>query len=198
MNELEEKVAILEELMQGFLKRMTVMEAETPQFLKDFLQQYQETLNDITARIEIANKRYDDQKIQQQIDEVRKLMGTIPKVIHVKNHHHFGAWSKSLMIGLAACFFLTSTSIGTALYLNHRNDQLNSEAFNFWLVRALYPEVSKSIENKLQDDPDAFIKRAEKAMEKQKAVSEAQLKVDEASKQQKEAKEDLEEVKSGD
>ncbi len=68
-----------------------------------------------------------------------------------------------------------------------QNDQLNSEAFNFWLVRALYPEVSKTIEKKLQENPDAFIKQAEKAMAKQQAVSEAQAKVDDTNKQQKEA-----------
>jgi hypothetical protein len=54
--ELAEKVTMLEELIQGFVKRMTLLETEMPEFLKDFLQQYKETLDRIASRIEIANK----------------------------------------------------------------------------------------------------------------------------------------------
>jgi hypothetical protein len=43
--ELEEKVTMLEELIQGFVVRMNVVEAEMPEFLKTFLQQYKETLD---------------------------------------------------------------------------------------------------------------------------------------------------------
>src|ERR1700710_852793 len=131
--ELEEKVTMLEELIQGFVARMTVVETEMPEFLKTFLQQYKETLDRIASRIETANNRYDDAKIQQQIDEVKKLVANVPKVIGVKTSHHFGAWSKSLIIGVAVCFMVTSLSFGTALYLNHKNDRLNDEAYNFWL-----------------------------------------------------------------
>lgn len=197
MNELEEKVAMLEELIQGFLKRMTAVEKEMLEFLKSFLQQYKETLDRILERIETSNKRYDDHKIRQQIDEVSKLVATMPKVVGVKNHHHFGAWSKSLIIGVAACFCLTTTAIGTALYLNHRNDRLNSEAYNFWLVRAMYPVVSKTIEQKLGDDPNGFIGQAEKEMAKQNAIIAAKVEADQADKQQQAAKENLEKVKSG-
>ena len=63
--ELEEKVNIMEELIQGFAGRIVVMEASVPEFLKSFMEQYRNTLEMIAARIETANKRYDDQKIQQ-------------------------------------------------------------------------------------------------------------------------------------
>jgi lysophospholipase L1-like esterase len=104
MEQLEEKVTMLEELIQGFIKRMTAIENEMPEFLKSFLQQYKETLDRIAARIEIANRRYDHDKIQQNIDAVTKLVATMPKVIGVKTSHHFGAWSKSLIIGLVGVF----------------------------------------------------------------------------------------------
>ena len=195
MNELEEKVAMLEELIQGFLKRMAVVETEMPEFLKTFLQQYKETLDRIAVRIEASNQRYDDHKIQQQIDEVRKLVDTLPKVIGVKNHHHFDAWSKSLIIGIVACFILTASSLGTALYLNHRNDRLNSEAYNYWLVRAMYPVVSKTIDQKLRDDPNDFIEMAEKEMAKQNAIIAAKAETDRAEKEQRAAKENLEEAR---
>jgi methionyl-tRNA synthetase len=124
--ELEEKVTMMEELIQGFVTRMNVVETEMPEFLKTFLQQYKETLDRIAARIEIANKRYDDAKIRQQIDEVKEMVTKVPKVIDVKNSHHFGAWSKSLIIGIVVCFVVTASSVGTSLYLNHQNDRLNS------------------------------------------------------------------------
>jgi len=195
--ELEEKITMLEELIQGFVTRMTVVETEMPEFLKTFLQQYKETLDRIASRIETANKRYDDAKIQQQIDEVRKLVATVPKVIGVKTSHHFGAWSKSLIIGVVICFVVTSLSVGTALYLNHQNDRLNDDAYYFWLVKALYPEVSKTIEKKLADDPKGLNQQAEKEMEKQEAITAAQAQAEQADKEQKAAKDNLEKVKSG-
>ena len=195
--ELEEKVTMMEELIQGFVARMAVVETEMPEFLKSFLQQYKETLDRIAARIEIANKRYDDAKIQQQIDEVKRLVASVPKVIPVKTSHHFGAWSKSLIIAVVVCFVVTSLSVGTALYLNHQNDRLNDEAYNFWLVRALYPEVSKTIEKKLADDPKGLNQQAEKEMEKQEAIIAAQAQAEQADKEQKAAKDKLEKAKLG-
>jgi len=194
--ELEEKVIMLEELLQGFVERMNVIESGMADFLKSFLEQYKFTLEGIAARIEIANKRYNDQKIQEQIDEVKRLITTVPQIIRVKNSHHFGAWSKSLIIGVVVCFVITSLSVGTAVYLNNQNNRLNSEAYNFWLVRALYPEVSKTIGKKLKEDPNAFIDQAQKQMDKQNAIIAAQAQAEQADKEQKETKEQLEKVKS--
>ena len=193
--ELEEKITMLEELIQGFVKRMTIIETQMPEFLKSFLQQYKETLDTIAARIETSNKRYDDANIQQQIDAVSRLIETVPKVISVKTSHHFGAWSKSLIIGVIVTFLVTTGSVGTALYLNHQNDRLNSEAYNFWLVRALYPKTAETIVGKLKEDPDGFVAEAEKEMEKQQAIAAAQAQADQADKEQKAAKEKLKKVK---
>ncbi|MDP9081313.1 MAG: hypothetical protein M3O71_28205 [Bacteroidota bacterium] len=194
--ELEEKVNIMEELIQGFAGRISVMETSVAELLKSFLEQYRGTLETITARIEIANKRYDDQKIQKQIDELKDVVATVPKVIHVKNSHHLGACSKNLIIGLVACFIITAGSVGTALYFYHQNDRLNREAYNFWLVRALYPDLAKTINTKLAEDPKSFIDKAEKAMAKQQAIIAAEAVAAQAEKDQKEAKEKLEKVKA--
>ena len=194
--ELEEKVNIMEELIQGFAGRISVMETTVAELLKSFLEQYRGTLETITAQIEIANRRYDDQKIQQQIDELKDVVATVPKVIRVKNSHHLGAWSKNLIIGLVVCFIITAGSVGTALYLYHQNDRLNREAYNFWLVRALYPEVAKTIDTKLAEDPKGFIEMAEKAMAKQQAIIAAEAVAAQAEQDQKEAKQKLEKVKA--
>lgn len=193
--ELEEKITMMEELIQGLVDRMKGVETGTTEFLNTFLEQYRGTLEIITTRIETANKRYDDSKIQQQIDELKSVVQTVPKVIGVKNSHHFGAWSKSLIIGVVVGFFITAGSVGTALYLNHQNDRLNSEAYNFWLVKALYPEVSKIIETKLAEDPDGFIEKAEKAMNKQQAIIAAEAVAAQAEKEHKKARQKLEKVK---
>jgi len=194
--ELEEKVNIMEELIQGFAGRISVMETSMAEFLKSFLEQYRGTLEMIATQIETANKRYDDQKIQQQIDELKDVVATVPKVIRVKNSHHLGAWSKNLIIGLVVCFVITAASIGTALYFYHQNDRLNRKAYNFWLVRALYPEVAKTIETKLTEDPRGFIDKAEKAMAKQQAIIAAEAVAARAEQDQKEAKQKLEKVKA--
>jgi hypothetical protein len=194
--ELEEKVNIMEELIQGFAGRISVMETSMAEFLKSFLEQYRGTLEMIAARIEMANKRYDDQKIQQQIDELKDVVATVPKVIRVKNSHHLGAWSKNLIVGLVVCFVIAAASIGTALYFYHQNDRLNREAYNFWLVRALYPDVAKTIDAKLAEDPKGFINKAEKAMAKQQAIIAAKAIAAKAEKDQKEAQRKLEKVKA--
>ena len=195
--ELEEKVTIMEELIQGFEERMNVIETGMAEFLKTFLEQYRDMLNTIAARIETANKRYDHDKIQQNIDDLTKLVSTMPKVIGVKTSHHFGKWSKSLIIGLLVCFVITATSVGTALYLNQRDDKLNNEAYNFWLVRALYPKTAEAIITKLKEDPDGFTAKAEKEMAKQNAIIAAKAQADQADKEQKVAKDNLEKLKSG-
>lgn len=194
--ELEEKVNIMEELIQGFAGRISVMETSMAEFLKSFMEEYRSTLETIAVRIETANKRYDDQKIQQQIDELKDVVATVPKVIRVKNSHHLGTWSKNLVIGLVVCFIITAGSVGTALYLYHQNDRLNREAYNFWLVRALYPEVAKTIDTKLAEDPKGFIEMAEKAMAKQQAIIAAEAVAAQAEQDQKEAKQKLEKVKA--
>ena len=193
--ELEEKVAMMEELIQGFVGRVNVIETGMAEFLKTFLEQYRGTLETITTRIETANKRYDDGQIQQQIDELKGVVATVPKVIGVRNSHHFGPWSKSLIIGVLAGFVITAGSVGTALYLNHQNNRLNSEAYNFWLVRALYPEVSKIIEIKLAEDPNGFVEKAERAMTKQQAMIAAEAEAERAETEHKTAKEKLKKVK---
>ena len=194
--ELEEKVTMLEELIQGFIQRITIVETEMPEFLKTFLQQYKETLDGIAVRIETANKRYDDKKIQQQINELKDVVSRVPKVIGVKNSHHFGAWSKSLIIGVVVAFVVTAGSFGTALYLNHQNDRLNEEAYNFWLVRAMYPKTAETIITELKDNSSAFIAEAEKAMEKQQAIAAAKAIADQADKDQKTARDNLKKVRS--
>lgn len=194
--ELEEKVNIMEELIQGFAGRISVIETSVAEFLKSFLTKHRATLETIATRIETANKRYDDLKIQQQIDELKDIVATVPKVIGVKNSHHFGAWSKSLIIGLVVCFAMTAASVGAALYFYNQNDRLNREAYNFWLVRALYPEVAKTIETKLTEDPESFIDKAEKSMVKQQAIIAAETEAAQAEKGQKEAKRKLEKVKA--
>lgn len=194
--ELEEKVTMMEELIQGFVGRMNGIEAGMAEFLKTFLEQYKGTLETIATRIETANKRYDAGKIQQQIDELKGVVQAVPKVIGVKTSHHFGAWSKSLIIGIIVGFVITAGSVGTALYLYHQNSRLNNEAYNFWLVRALYPEVSKIIETKLAEDPNGFIEKAETAMAKQQAIIAAEAEAEQAEKDQKEAKQKLEKAKA--
>jgi len=194
--ELEEKVNIIEELVQGFAGRISVMETSMAEFLNSFPEQYQGTLETIAARIETANKWYNDQKIQQLIDELKDVVAKVPKVIDVRTSHHFGAWSKSLIIGLVVCFAISAGSIGIALYFCDQNNRLNREAGNFWLVRALYPEVSKTIEAKLTEDPKGFIEKAEKAMAKQQAITAAEAVAAQAEKDQMEAKRKLEKIKA--
>ncbi|WP_114937790.1 hypothetical protein [Mucilaginibacter endophyticus] len=194
--ELEEKVTMLEELIQGLIQRITIVETDMPEFLKSFLSQYKETLDKIANRIETANKRYNDKKIQQQMDELKGVVSRVPKVIDVKNSHHFGAWSKSLIIGVVVAFVITAGSFGTALYLNHQNDRLNEEAYNFWLVRAMYPNTADAIITELHNDPSAFIAKAEKAMEKQQAIAAAKAIADQADKDQKTARDNLKKVRS--
>ncbi|WP_299287685.1 hypothetical protein [uncultured Mucilaginibacter sp.] len=194
--ELEEKVMMMEELIQGFLSRMTVIESGTAELLVTFLQQYKATLETIASRIETANKRYDDRKIARQIDELKVIVSHLPKVIPVKTSHHFGAWSKGLIAAIVICFALTSGSVGTALYFYHQNARLGAEADNFWFVRALYPNVSKTIEDKMAQDPALFLQKAQKALEKQQALAIAEAEATQAEKEQKTAQERLKKVKA--
>lgn len=195
--EIEEKVTMMEELFQGVVGRMDVLETSMAGFLKTFMEQYRNVLESIVARVETANKRYNDSKIQANIDELTKMVNAIPKVVTVRNTHHVGAWSKNLIIGVVIAFMVTASSVGVALYFNHQNNRLNSEAYNFWLVRALYPEVLKTIEAKLAKDPNGFIQQAEKAMVKQQAIMAAEAEAKQAEQQQRAAKQRLEKVKSG-
>ena len=197
MKEIEERVNMLEELFEGFVERVKVLESVVPEYLDAFLKHYNKSLANIYEQIEKSNNRYDHSEIQQNIDEVKQILASTPKVITVRNSHHFGAWSKNLIIGVVVCILLTTSSVGTALYLNHRNNRLNDEAYNFWLIRALFPEAAKTILTKLEEDPNALVEMAEKEMAKQNAIIAAQAQAEQAEKQQQEANENLKKAKSG-
>ncbi|PYF76119.1 hypothetical protein [Pedobacter nutrimenti] len=196
MKEIEERVNMLEELFEGFVERVKVLENVVPEYLDTFLKHYNKSMTDIYGQIEKSNNRYDHSKIQQNIDEVKQILASTPKVITIRNSHHFGAWSKNLIIGVVVCILLTTSSVGTALYLNHRNNRLNDEAYNFWLIRALYPEAAKTILTKLEEDPNALVEMAKKEMAKQNAIIAAQAQAEQAEKQQQAAKENLKKAKS--
>ncbi len=190
-DELEEKVTMTEELILGLVKRMEVIESELPEFLKTFLQQYKETLANISGQIEKSNKRYDDQKISQQIHQIKDLVGTMPKVITVKNehHHHFGAWSKNLIIGVVVCFVLTCTSIGTALYLNHQNNQMIANDIKFRAIRQTAPTWGHWADTTYIRNPKAMeentVKLESEALEKAYAEEVARQTADEARQAKK-------------
>ncbi|MFW0715025.1 hypothetical protein [Pedobacter sp. N23S346] len=190
-DELEEKVTMAEELILGLVKRMEVIESELPEFLKTFLQQYKETLANISGQIEKSNERYDDQKISQQIDQVKDLVGTIPKVITVKNdhHHHFGAWSKNLIIGVAACVLVTALSTGTALYLNHENNHLAANDIKFRAIRQIAPRWGHWADTTYSRNPKVMeentIKLETEALEKAYAEEVARETAEEAKRAKK-------------
>jgi len=190
-DELEEKVTMAEELILGLVKRMEVIESELPEFLKSFLQQYKETLANISGKIEKSNGRYDDQKISQQIDQVKDLVGTMPKIITVKNehHHHFGAWSKNLIIGVAACFLITASSTGTALYLKHENNRMSGNDIKFRAIRQIAPKWGHWADTTYSRNPKAMekntIKLETEALEKTYAEEVARQTPEEAKQASK-------------
>ncbi|SEB21939.1 hypothetical protein [Pedobacter hartonius] len=190
-DELEEKVTMAEELILGLVKRMEVIESELPEFLKSFLEQYKETLANISGQIEKSNKRYDDQKISQQIDQVKDLVGTMPKVITVKNehHHHFGAWSKNLITGVVVCFLITASSVGTALYLKHENNRMSANSIKFRAIRQLAPKWGHWADTTYSRNPKAMeentVKLENEALEKAYAEEVAREKAEEAKQARK-------------
>lgn len=190
-DELEEKVTMAEELILGLVKRMEVIESELPEFLKSFLEHYKETLANISGQIEKSNKRYDDQKISQQIDQVKDLAGTMPKVITVKNehHHHFGAWSKNLIIGVVVCFLITASSVGTALYLKHENNRMSANAIKFRAIRQLAPKWGNWADTTYGRSPEMMeentVKLENEALEKAYAEEVAREKAEEAKQARK-------------
>ena len=195
MNELEEKVAMLEELVQEFLKRIETVETAMPDFLRTFLEQYKQTLENIAKRIEISNKRYDDAKIQQQIDELRKLVSAVPKVVDVKNHHHFEAWSKNLIIGLASCFIITSLSVGAALHLYSENGRLSENDVKFRMVRQTHPELSHSIDTLYHRDPEQMEARTRELEARQRAIMSAEAEAREIDGKAKKVKKRIDKLK---
>lgn len=190
-DELEEKITMAEELILGLVKRMEVIESELPEFLKSFLEQYKETLANISGQIEKSNKRYDDQKISQQIDQVKDLVGTMPKVITVKNehHHHFGAWSKNLIIGVVVCSLITASATGTALYLNHENNRLAANDIKFRAIRQIAPKWGHWADTTYSRNPKGMeentVKLENEALEKAYAEEVARETAEEAKQARK-------------
>jgi hypothetical protein len=60
----------------------------------------------------------------------------------------------------------------------------------------MYPETAETILTGLKNDPNAFIAKAEKAMEKQQAITAAKATADQADKDQKTARDNLKKVRS--
>ncbi len=197
--ETAERINELEELVMGMADRMNAVETAEAEELRSFVKEYKETLNFIASKIETSDKSYDHEKIQHNIDSLTRLVTSVPKTIAVEDHHHhhFGAWSKNLIIGIVVAFLITAGSVGLALYLDHENDRLNSDAYDYWLVKALYPDVVKSVETNLTKDPAGYTLQAERAIAKQQAVLAAQAEAELAGQIQQAAEKKLERARAG-
>ncbi|WP_449435500.1 hypothetical protein [Pedobacter steynii] len=196
MNELEEKVAMLEELFQGFVERVKVLESDIPKCLEGFLNAYHQSMSEIYGQIELSNRRYDHSKIQENIDATNKILASTPKVITVKNSHHFGSWTTSIIIAVTISFFLVAGSVGYCFYLHQQNRKLETDAFNFWLIRGLYPVPAQTVVDRFKENPAATIALTKKEIEKQNAIKVAKSKLDEAKRRTKSADENLKRVQS--
>ena len=195
--EAEERIGIIEELVHGLAGRVNGIEEKSGKELSQFVSEYKQTLNEISNQIAIANKRYDTSKIQQHIDTLNGLVATIPKTIDVKNHHHFGAWSKSLIIALTISFFTTAGSLAIGLHLNERNNELSKDAHQYSLMKAFYPDLTSNIENKSIANPDSLDHEAEKAIIRRQEITSAEGDARQADRLQRAARRKLKLVRQG-
>ena len=91
---------------------------------------------------------------------------------------------------------MVAGSVGYCFYLHQQNRKLETDAFNFWLIRGLYPVAAQTVIDKLRENPVETIALTKKEIEKQNAIKTTKSNLEKANQQKNSADENLKKAQS--
>lgn len=184
MKSIEQKLEVMEEVQENLLEKLKHLEEQVPEYPKIQIPDYTPELKFLYKQVQAFIQSDHHQKLNSTVHDIEVILDRIPKVMTVKNHHHFELKSKTVSIiflimvtGLAISIFfaihfknqineLQSNNIA----LQRNNANLEDEAVNYYLVRAHFPEIEKIINRNIRKDKSGYIKRADEIIEVRKKL----------------------------
>jgi hypothetical protein len=131
------------------------------------------------------NLEYPATKIQAQLDEVKTIVESIPKIIPVKHSHYFDPKSKGWVIAGVILLIVTAISTGLNAHLWMENNRLQANDIKFRMLRQVYPVQANWAEQHYFNNPDTAESETIRLENEAKERSEA---VDIANEKEREAK----------
>lgn len=172
-------------------KREIKLPDYTPNFedlkkwLSDHLPDYNKPIEDLKITVSQHNLEYLATKIQAQLDEVKTIVESIPKIIPVKHSHYFDPKSKGWVIAGVILLTVTAVSTGLNAHLWVENNRLQPNDIKFRMIRQAYPVQANWAEQHYFNNPDIAESETIRLENEAKERSEA---VDLANQKEREAK----------
>lgn len=184
MESIEQKLEVMEEVQENLLEKVKHLEEQVPEYPKIQIPDYTPELKLLCKQLQAFIQSDHQQKLNNTVQNIEVIIDRIPKVMAVKNHHHFELKSKivsiiflTMVTGLVISIFfaihfknkkneLQSNNIA----LQRNNANLEDEAVNYYLVRAHFPEIEKIITRNIRKDKSGYIQRADEIIETRKKI----------------------------
>ncbi len=158
-------------------------EIKLPDYTPNF-EDLKKWLADHLTTVSQHNLEYPATKIQAQLDEVKTIIESIPKIIPVKHSHYFDPKSKGWVIAGVILLVVTAVSTGLNAHLWVENNRLQANDIKFRMLRQGYPVQANWAEQHYFNNPDTAenetIRLENEAEERSEAVDIANQKEREA------------------
>jgi hypothetical protein len=169
--ELEKKQARTEGLDQAvaaLVPKVKTLETNVASYPKVYLPDYSKEFDKIFTYLETVKLVYD--KAFMRLEE---KINAMPKVIPVRNYHHFEPKSKPVIYLFFALIILVAVLSGLSISLGIENSRRADESNKFLVLRGFYPEIAKEIDSAFIKNSDNLIKKAEANIHDQQTMSAA-------------------------
>lgn len=139
-----------------------------PEYPKIYIPDYTRELKFQNKLVQEFLKSDHQQQIDASVQRIESKIDSMPKVIPVRHHHHFEIRSVAFLVtfGLMLLSFVTAYFFYNGKQeLMQANEEMRSDTLSYFLVKAYYPDVAKTLDKGFYADPVGFTDKAHKLME---------------------------------
>lgn len=187
--------SIADEIQNDLIKKVEELEKREIKF-PDYTPKFDELKSIIIGQ----NLQYTIEMFQTQLDDFGLKINLIPKSLPVT--HRLDVETKKVLKVFAILILIVIVSVGIAIHLLFRNQELQASANKFHMIRQSSPAIALWADTTYLSDPEEAIKKADsleamaadlaaalrEAMEKKQASDLAKQKVDELQGSKRQAK----------
>lgn len=139
-----------------------------PEYPKIYIPDYTRELKFLNKQVQEFLKSDHQQQIDASMQRIESKIDSMPKVIPVRHHHHFEIRSVAFLVtfGLMLLSFVTAYFFYNGKQeLKQANEEMRSDTLSYFLVKAYYPDVAKTLDKGFYADPVGFTNKAHELME---------------------------------
>jgi len=170
-SELEKRQAKTEGLdatISGLIPKVKTLEINAAAYPKVYVPDYSKDFKNLFDQLKILKEAYD-----RALRQIEEKINAIPKVLPVKNLHHFEPKAKPVFNLFIALIISIAVLSGICVTLEFEVSRLKDESNRFLILRGFYPEVAGYIDKAYSKDADGLIKKAEANIQEQQMMSAA-------------------------